>query len=109
MFKIIIVSIFFLLLMPGFVRGEYTEKETYSVEVLENNEIFVKKITRVYRDGIEVAKIYHKTLLNPGQDTTEEVEKVKKVAKTIWTKEVVDEYKKNEKEKEKRLERNSLK
>ena len=71
----------------------YEEKIGYTMEVLEDGQIQVRKITRVLKDGVEIAQQYHRHVLEPGQDTTKEADRVKAVAATVWTKEVVDEFK----------------
>lgn len=71
----------------------YEEKVGYTMEVLEDGQIQVRKVTRVLKDGVEIAKQYHRHVLAPGDDTTTQADRVKAVAATVWTKEVVDEYK----------------
>lgn len=78
----------------------YEEKIGYTMEVLEDGQIQVRKITRVLKDGVEIAQQYHRHVLEPGQDTTKEADRVKAVAATVWTKEVVDEYKAKQKDRE---------
>ena len=70
--------------------AEYTESETYQVEVAESGSLQVRKATRVFRDGVEIAKTYHRHVLAPGDDTENEVQKVKDIAKAAWTVEVVE-------------------
>lgn len=70
----------------------YEEKIGYTMEVLEDGQIQVRKVTRVLKDGVEIAKQYHRSVLEPGADTTAQVDKVKAVSAAVWTKEVVDEY-----------------
>ena len=71
----------------------YEEKIGYTMEVLEDGQIQVRKITRVLKDGIEIAHNYHRHVIEPGQDTAKEADRVKAVATAVWTKEVVDEFK----------------
>lgn len=78
----------------------YEEKIGYTMEVLEDGQIQVRKVTRVLKDGVEIAKQYHRHVLEPGADMTAEVDRVKAVAATVWTKEVVDEYKAKQKDRE---------
>ena len=70
----------------------YEEKVGHVIEVLEDGVVQVKRVTRVLKDGVEIAKQYHRHVLEPGADMTAEVDRVKAVAATVWTKEVVDEY-----------------
>jgi len=70
----------------------YEEKIGYTMEVLEDGQIQVRKVTRVLKDGVEIAQQYHRHVLEPGADTAREPDRIRAVAATVWTKEVVDEY-----------------
>ena len=78
----------------------YEEKIGYTMEVLEDGIIQVRKVTRVLKDGVEIAQQYHRHVLAPGDDTTTQVDRVKAIAATVWTKEVVDEFKAKQKDRE---------
>jgi len=84
----------------AFAEPVYTEKESYQVEVLEDGQIQVRKATRVFKDGVEISKTYHRHVLAPEADLSKEVEKVKDIAKVVWTDEVIKEYKENKKSNE---------
>ena len=72
----------------------YTEGVLYQVEVLEDGYIQVRKATRIYKDGIEISKSYHRHVLAPGDDLTNECDKVKAIANpNVWTPEVIKNYK----------------
>jgi len=85
-----------LLLMASFAFAQpiYTEKESYQVEVLEDGQIQVRKATRVFKDGIEISKTYHRHVLDVEADLTNEVKRVKDIAGVVWT----DKVKKDRKE-----------
>lgn len=83
----------FLLTSLAFAQPIYTEGVSYQVEVLEDGHIQVRKATRVYKDGVEIAKTYHRHVLVPGDDTTKETKRVKDIANVVWTVEVVTKYK----------------
>lgn len=70
----------------------YEEKVGHVIEVLEDGVVQVKRVTRVLKDGVEIAKQYHRSVLEPGDDTAREPDRIRAVAATVWTKEVVDEY-----------------
>jgi predicted SnoaL-like aldol condensation-catalyzing enzyme len=74
----------------------YEEKVGHVIEVLEDGVVQVKRVTRVLKDGVEIAQQYHRHVLEPGADTTAQVDKVKAVSAAVWTKDVVDEYKKKQ-------------
>ena len=53
----------------------YEEKVGHVIEVLEDGVVQVKRVTRVLKDGVEIAKQYHRHVLEPGADMTAEVDK----------------------------------
>lgn len=62
------------------------------IEVLENGIIQVRRADIVERDGVEIAKSYHRWTLTPGQDLTDQEQRVVDVANAVWTAEVVQAY-----------------
>ena len=70
-----------------------TERSTIDkIEVLENGIIQVRRADIVERDGIEIAKSYHRWSLTPGQDLTGQEQRVIVVANAVWTLEVIAAY-----------------
>jgi hypothetical protein len=70
-----------------------TERSTIDkIEVLENGIIQVRRADIVERDGLEIAKSYHRWTLTPGQDLTGQEQRVIDVAAAVWTAEVVATY-----------------
>lgn len=70
-----------------------TERSTIDkIEVLENGIIQVRRADIVERDGVEIAKSYHRWTLTPGQDLTGQDQRVIDVANAVWTAEVVAAY-----------------
>ena len=63
------------------------------IEVVENNFIQIRTATIIEKDNIEIAKTYHRHVLSPGDDITNEDAKVQSIANAIWTDEVIAEYK----------------
>ncbi len=63
------------------------------IEVLENFQIQVRRADKVLKDGVEIAKTYHRHVLAPGDDLTGQDAKVTKVAKALWTPDVVKAHK----------------
>ena len=92
--KKLIASVIGVLLFASlsFAEPVYTETKSYQVEVLEDGQIQVREATRVFKDGEEIAKTYHRKVLAPGDNTDKEVKKVKDIAKAVWTPEVIIEY-----------------
>jgi urease accessory protein UreE len=54
------------------------------IEVLESNAIQVRKVIRVLEDGEVLSSSYHRHVLNPGDDLTNEDPKVVAVATAAW-------------------------
>ena len=63
------------------------------IEILENNTIQIRNANIIERDGIEIAKTYHRHSLSPGDDVSNEDSRVQAIASVIWTEEVVNAYK----------------
>lgn len=62
------------------------------IEVLQNGIIQVRQANIVERDGIEIAKTYHRWTLTPGQDISDQEQRVQDIAKAVWTQEVIAAY-----------------
>lgn len=70
-----------------------TERNTIDkIEVLENGIIQIRQANIVERDGVEIAKTYHRWTLAPGQDLTGQEQRVVNVANAVWTEEIVAAY-----------------
>jgi hypothetical protein len=54
------------------------------IEVLESNAIQVRKVTRVLEDGEMLSQSYHRHVLQPGDDLTNEDPKVVAIATAAW-------------------------
>ena len=70
----------------------FTEKQAYKIEVLENGTLQIRRADIVLKDDVEVGRTYHRHVLMPGEDVTNEVQRVKDVAAATWTAEVVAAY-----------------
>ena len=62
------------------------------VEIVENGTIQVRTATIIERDGTEIAKTYHRHVVSPGDDVSNEDAKVQSIANAIWTEEVIAAY-----------------
>ena len=70
-----------------------TEKtKVDQIELVENNSIQVRTATIIERDGTEIAKTYHRHVVAPGEDVTNEDTRVQAIANAIWTEEVIAAY-----------------
>ena len=62
------------------------------VELVENNSIQVRTATVIERDGTEISRSYHRHVVSPGEDVSNEDAKVQAIANAIWTAEVIAAY-----------------
>ena len=70
------------------------------IAILRDGHVQIRRADLYIEDGIEVAKNYHRHVLSPGDDTTNEDERVKRVAQAVWTPKVIASYKKAQKDRE---------
>jgi len=66
-----------------------------SIELVETNHIQVRTSTIIEKDDIEIARTYHRHVLSPGDDISNEDARVQIIANAIWTEEVINNYKIN--------------
>lgn len=59
------------------------------VEVLENGILQVRQATIIEKDGTELTRTFHRWSLEPGQNIDTQPARVKAIASTVWTDEVV--------------------
>jgi len=59
------------------------------IEVLEAGQLQVRTATVVAEDGAELSRSFHRHVLNPGDDTTGQDDRVAAVAAATWTADVV--------------------
>ena len=62
------------------------------VEVLLNGSIQVRRRDQILKDGVEVASTFHRHVVNPGDDVSNEDPRVAAIAAATWTEEVVAAY-----------------
>jgi urease accessory protein UreE len=62
------------------------------IEVLLTGQIQVRRRDQILKDGVEVAATYHRHVLNPGDDITNEDPRVIAIAEATWTPEVITTY-----------------
>ena len=62
------------------------------IEVLLNGCIQVRRRDQILKDGVEVASTFHRHVIAPGDDVSNEDPRVAAIATATWTEEVVAEY-----------------
>jgi hypothetical protein len=62
------------------------------IEVIENSSIQVRTATIIEKDGTELTRTFHRHVLAPGADLTNEDVKVQAIANAIWTEEIIETY-----------------
>lgn len=63
------------------------------IEVLEDGQMQVRTDTIVLRDGVEIARTYHRHVLAPGEDVSTRDAKSQAISAAVWTPDVVKNYK----------------
>ena len=59
------------------------------IELVETNHIQVRTANIIERDGIEISRTFHRHVLSPGSDVTNEDPKVQAIANAVWTEEII--------------------
>ena len=62
----------------------FTEKQSYKIEVNEDLSIGVRRADIVFKDDVEVGRTYHRSLFQPGDDVSGEVQAVQDIASAAW-------------------------
>jgi hypothetical protein len=59
------------------------------ITVTENGVVLFREATRVFEDGLELSKTYHRSSLVPGQDLSGVPANVQAICNAAWTPEVI--------------------
>lgn len=62
------------------------------IEVIENGSIQVRQVTRIMEDGEQLSSSYHRWILVPGQDVTDQPANVQAICQAAWTPEIIAAY-----------------
>ena len=62
------------------------------VELVQSNHIQVRTANIIEKDGIEIARTFHRHVLSPGDSIVNEDPKVQAIANAVWTEEVIAAY-----------------
>ena len=63
------------------------------IEVVENGTVQVREVTRIMKDGAEIAHTYHRSSFAPEADLTGQPANVVAICNAAWTPEVIAAYK----------------
>jgi len=63
------------------------------IELTEINTIQIRTATIIEKDGVEIAKTYHRHVVSPTDNIENEDSRVQAIANAIWTPEVIEVYK----------------
>jgi len=64
-----------------------------SIDVLPDGQIQVRRANRVFRDGTEISKAYHRHVVSPGDDLSKEDPRVAAIGALVHTAEVIAAFK----------------
>lgn len=64
------------------------------IEILDGGYIQVREAYVIEKDGVVIAKNFHRYVLNPGDDLSNQDKKLKDIASIIWTAEIIEAYQK---------------
>ena len=71
----------------------FTERQEYKVEVIPPYNILqIRRADIVEKDGVEVARSYHRHVLTPGSTYSAEPQVVQKIAAALWDAQAIAAY-----------------
>lgn len=59
------------------------------IEVLESGHLQVREANLVERDGVVIAKTFHRYVIAPGDDVSQKEQKIQGIAAAVWTPEIL--------------------
>lgn len=62
------------------------------IEVLQDGKIQVREANIIEKDGVELTRTFHRFVLSPGSDISQQEQKVQDIANVVWTQEIIDAY-----------------
>jgi hypothetical protein len=70
-----------------------TEKiEIDRIEIVEHEIVQVRQATVIEKNGVQVARTFHRWILTPDMDISDQEQKVKDICNAAWTPEVRQAY-----------------
>jgi hypothetical protein len=68
------------------------ESKIDQITVTENGIVLYREATRIFENGVELSKTYHRSSLTPGQDLNGVPANVQAICNAAWTPEVIAAY-----------------
>ena len=62
------------------------------IEVLEFGTVRIREAEVITKDGVEIARNFHRSVVNPGEDVSTQDAKVKAICEAVWTADVISAY-----------------
>lgn len=62
------------------------------IEVLENNIVQVRQAIRLIENGVELSKTYHRWMITPGQDYSDQDVRVKAICTAVHTDQAIAQW-----------------
>jgi len=54
------------------------------IEVLESGHLQIREANLVERDGVVIAKTFHRYVISPGEDVSDKEQKIQDIAAAVW-------------------------
>ncbi len=65
---------------------------TDKIEIDNLGIVYVRQAKTIFEDDMEISKTYHRTVLLPGVDVSDQLENVQAICQIVWTPEVISAY-----------------
>jgi hypothetical protein len=62
------------------------------IEILEDGQIQYRRDVVISRDGTEITRLYHRRTFFPGQDISDQSNRLRAIADVVWTPAVIAAY-----------------
>ena len=70
-----------------------TEQTVIShIGILEDGQLQIRRSRRVFDNGVQIVEQYHRHVLEPGQDVSQEDARVQRVCTALWNPATIDAY-----------------
>jgi hypothetical protein len=67
--------------------------KTDKIEIVGDfKNIQIRQATVIEEDGVELTRSFHRYVLTPGQDVTNESTEVQAIANAVWTEDIINAY-----------------